>query len=156
MALRKGIKRVSSKTYITTTNACVFDINENIMRVLKLRNWSVFEFDFMDALEDKGEVLQSHGLVGMKTIAGMKMVSPHLWIAGHIMYRLSTTFSYEPRCTHVLVLDRKNNNNRLIFLRIIMNNRLRSIGEAGRSLIAETVTGGTLYIYNKKTTAGLL
>lgn len=47
-------------SYIATTDASVFDLNENIVRVLDLWDRSVFEPDSMDALKDEGEILRAH------------------------------------------------------------------------------------------------
>lgn len=46
----KQKKEIGAKTYITAANACILDIDENIMGILELWNWSILVFDFMDAL----------------------------------------------------------------------------------------------------------
>jgi hypothetical protein len=49
---RKGVP------YITATNTGILHVNQHVMRILQLRNGSVFEFDFANPLENEGKVLQ--------------------------------------------------------------------------------------------------
>jgi hypothetical protein len=57
--------------YITTAYSCEFDIDNHVVGGLDFGDWSVFEFDFVDAFEDEGEVLRGvllvdvgHGRIG--------------------------------------------------------------------------------------------
>lgn len=44
-------------TYITAADSGVFDVDEDIVGVAQGRNGAVFEFDLVNALEDKGQIL---------------------------------------------------------------------------------------------------
>lgn len=64
------ISRPPWVTYITATNASVFDIHEHIVRALELRNRSVLEFDLMNAFKDEREVLRHSIFVRHALILG--------------------------------------------------------------------------------------
>lgn len=44
-------------TYITAADSGVFDVDEDIVGVAQSGNGAVFEFDLVNALEDKGQIL---------------------------------------------------------------------------------------------------
>ena len=50
-------------SYIATTDTGVFDLDENIVRVLDLRDRSVFESNSVDAIKDEGEVLCTRNII---------------------------------------------------------------------------------------------
>jgi hypothetical protein len=43
--------------YIAAADAGVFDLDEDVVGVFEVGDGAVFEFDFVDAFEDEGEVL---------------------------------------------------------------------------------------------------
>lgn len=60
ISARNDLPASSPPTYIAATDTGVLDIDEHIVRVLQLRNGTVFEFDLVDAFQDKGKVLSRH------------------------------------------------------------------------------------------------
>lgn len=44
-------------TYITAADSGVFDVDKDIVGVAQGRNGAVLEFDLVNALEDKGQIL---------------------------------------------------------------------------------------------------
>lgn len=44
-------------TYITAADSGVFDVDQDIVGVFQGGNWAVFEFDLVNALQDKGQIL---------------------------------------------------------------------------------------------------
>lgn len=50
------------KTYVAAADASVLHVDNDIVRIHKLGNRTIFKFDLLDTLQDKGKVLGLHQL----------------------------------------------------------------------------------------------
>ena len=69
-------------TYIATTDTGIFDINQHIVRALKLWDGTVFEFDLVNSLQDKGEVLHTLATLANESGRGAVYVSIRTYLSG--------------------------------------------------------------------------